>query len=476
MGNCVSEDQHQGFLRDIPLGSGPNEVPTVTAFRVYVQKRNKFIHAWLRVTDTEIRLERNNRGKNSDAVIWPLQYLRRYGYTSAGVFFIEAGRRCATGEGLHTFQTTQGEAIFQLVQRRVEDNANRGVQQSVNEHAFRASASFRRAGSVGHSTNAVRIHPIQRYSSEGAPVDYLSQPSCGNGGGYTSSNWHHRPHPPYHSTSSINNLSVNSTPTTPSFEMNGNNTWNVQARNRFSFSQPRRVLPRPLSYALPADSIHPMAPIVGQGGAIVGHIVSEKRIPEDGTVTNGACTTPKVPQLPKATLPTPAAHPYINVSIGTPPSSADSSSTPPTPSTPSQKVFPIRWEGSAGTTNFLCYANTTQTPSSRGGSAASPRSLSSGQRFFPPDRYVNSKEPSPRPNSERDSVTPVRLNYAAVTIGGDGTERTPSRCSTMCSEDGIKRVPAVAYAHIDMERTKALEQAAEEHRALGRRRHSAANC
>lgn len=61
------------------------------------------------------------------------------------------------------------ELKFQLVQRRVEDHANRGIQQSVNEHAFRASASFRRAGSVGHSTNAVRIHPIQRYSSEGKP-------------------------------------------------------------------------------------------------------------------------------------------------------------------------------------------------------------------------------------------------------------------------------------------------------------------
>ncbi|KHJ91664.1 serine hydrolase [Oesophagostomum dentatum] len=83
MGNCISEDAqrgHKDFLKNVK--SDPEK--QVTSFRVYLHRRNKFIHAWLRISADDVTLERSK----TDVVVWPLQFLRRYGYTSAGTFIL----------------------------------------------------------------------------------------------------------------------------------------------------------------------------------------------------------------------------------------------------------------------------------------------------------------------------------------------------------------------------------------------------
>ncbi|KAL7071863.1 hypothetical protein ACQ4LE_008842 [Meloidogyne hapla] len=162
MGNSASEHHHQGrFFRPENLSNDP------TAFRVFIKKKNKFIPGWLKVNDDEILFMRGS----SHFQCWSLAHLRRYGYTCSGVFFFESGRRCATGEGLHTFQSHQAERIFHMVQSKIK----------IEEYA-----RYSRLGSVANSTNtnntpvrvnslvpaplaSQRIHPVQRFSSEGAP-------------------------------------------------------------------------------------------------------------------------------------------------------------------------------------------------------------------------------------------------------------------------------------------------------------------
>uniref|UniRef100_A0A915LJ76 IRS-type PTB domain-containing protein n=1 Tax=Meloidogyne javanica TaxID=6303 RepID=A0A915LJ76_MELJA len=172
MGNSASEHHHQGgrFFRPENLSNDP------TAFRVFIKKKNKFIPGWLKVNDDEILFMRGS----SHFQCWSLAHLRRYGYTCSGVFFFESGRRCATGEGLHTFQSHQAERIFHMVQSKIKIEeyarySRLGTTTTNNNTPVRVNSL------VPAPLASQRIHPVQRFSTLYQEVRRAQQnasPSC----------------------------------------------------------------------------------------------------------------------------------------------------------------------------------------------------------------------------------------------------------------------------------------------------------
>uniref|UniRef100_A0A182NAU6 IRS-type PTB domain-containing protein n=1 Tax=Anopheles dirus TaxID=7168 RepID=A0A182NAU6_9DIPT len=69
----------------------------------------------LEVTRVELTLYR----KGKEPTKWPLKCLRRYGY-NVDQFSFEAGRRCATGEGIYAFRCRRAEALFYTVQAYIQ--------------------------------------------------------------------------------------------------------------------------------------------------------------------------------------------------------------------------------------------------------------------------------------------------------------------------------------------------------------------
>lgn len=411
MGNCVSDVVNKDILQNNSRSSvnSSHSNTTVESFRVYIHRRNKFYHAWLRVSTDDISVERSK----SDVAVFPLQYLRRYGYTSAGVFFFESGRRCETGEGLHTFQTQHADAIFRLVQTRVQDTAD----------AVHAEASMRnqnrvnRESSLGMTEHIPRIHPVQRYSSEG-------------------------------------NTNVS---TTPDFTPNYHSLHAGEARRRKVILPPP---PRPRS--LPGADDHKTL-LVPQGHAqIIGNIISE----------NTVCSNSRKSSVADMWSTNLMGHSYANMPLNNNfeqmpyrprcPSACSAQSTisshsyPGTlPSTPTTKVFPMQWDGGAGSTSFLCYANTTP----------ATRTENSGGKYFNMQDITRCRSrcltiPSSNmgiPIDERLTPSPSsQLNYAAVDVLSP-EQRAPSRCSTLNGYgDGSSLLD---YSLIDTEKTKALQQA-----------------
>ena len=81
------------------------------------EQGNKVMEGVMLVTDQSLSLSR--RGK--EAIQWPLNTIRRYGYKD-NVFTFESGRRCVTGPGNYAFKCNRAEKLFNMIQARVRKN------------------------------------------------------------------------------------------------------------------------------------------------------------------------------------------------------------------------------------------------------------------------------------------------------------------------------------------------------------------
>ncbi|XP_066277388.1 docking protein 2-like isoform X2 [Branchiostoma lanceolatum] len=75
----------------------------------------------LQVNPTCLTLQ--DRRTNQDLYSWPYKYLRRYGRDKTQ-FSLEAGRKCASGEGKFEFATSEGNSIFSNVDAFVKGRAS----------------------------------------------------------------------------------------------------------------------------------------------------------------------------------------------------------------------------------------------------------------------------------------------------------------------------------------------------------------
>ncbi|TSL41005.1 Docking protein 1 [Bagarius yarrelli] len=82
---------------------------------------------WLKADGESLILKDPKMKKN--LLVWPYKLLRRYGRDRA-MFSFEAGRRCESGPGNFTFDTKQGNEIFQIVESAIREQKAQAEEQN----------------------------------------------------------------------------------------------------------------------------------------------------------------------------------------------------------------------------------------------------------------------------------------------------------------------------------------------------------
>ncbi|XP_022237739.1 uncharacterized protein LOC111085039 [Limulus polyphemus] len=113
--------------------------------------------------------------KRKPPIRWPLQSLRRYGYDSE-LFSFECGRKCSTGPAIYAFKCHHAEALFNLLQKCIQ-NCTSGDCYTEGQIGEASASSGTRLSQQGPAFSLHDLVPVRNSNIPSSSTFMVSSPT-----------------------------------------------------------------------------------------------------------------------------------------------------------------------------------------------------------------------------------------------------------------------------------------------------------